>query len=163
MFDFESYIRVLTSISAALITLLGSVGIFVSLTIQRRVEKLQDILEEFLDLSYQSELNITAKMYRLIEKYQMHYLFPDTPGRIIIQYVNLTVAAVIFFWGVSLAVGFKLSVSPKSVLYLLPLILSLIILIFYRYLLKNAVYPFGNNMMSHLIPLPEKLRSVAFF
>ena len=69
MFELQSYLRVILSICGGLLTLLGSVGIFVSLTVQRRVERLQDILEEFMDLSYQSEINLTGKMFKLIEKY----------------------------------------------------------------------------------------------
>jgi hypothetical protein len=162
MFDSQSYYRVLASIVAALTTLLGSVGIFVSLTVQRRVEKLQDILEEFLDLSYHSDTNITGTIYKLIEKYQMHYLFPDTPGRTILQYINLTIGAVVLSWAAILAMGFKGFREAVGVIYLFPLLLSLGILVFYRYLLKNAIYPFGNNMMSPLIPPPVHLRSVSF-
>ncbi|WP_418791742.1 hypothetical protein [Phosphitispora sp. TUW77] len=165
MFDTQSYLRVLTSINAALTTLLGSVGIFVSLTVQRRVERLQDILEEFLDLSYQSDTNITGKMYKLIEKYQMHYLFPDTPGRLIVQYINLTIAVVIISWVSILTIGFQwtFKVSLASILfYILPIFMGLGILVFYRYLLKNTIYPFGNYLMSPLIPPPVMLRSVSF-
>ncbi len=162
LFDTQSYLRVLTSINAALTTLLGSVGIFVSLTVQRRVERLQDILEEFLDLSYQSDTNITGKMYKLIEKYQMHYLFPDTPGRLIIQYINLTIGVVILSWVSILTLGFRWVFSISLVFYLLPIIMGLGILVFYRYLLKNTIYPFGNYLMSPLIPPPVMLRSVSF-
>jgi len=162
MFDAQSYLRVLTSIAAALTTLLGSVGIFVSLTVQRRVERLQDILEEFLDLSYNSDTNITGKMYKLIEKYQMHYLFPDTPGRMIIYYINFTIIVVVISWTTILAIGFRWSGGIALLGYLIPIFLALGILIFYRYLLKNAIYPFGNNLMSPLIPPPVQLRNVSF-
>ena len=162
MFDSQSYIRVLSSICAALTTLLGSVGIFVSLTIQRRVEKLQDILEEFLDLSYHSDTNITGKMYKLIEKYQMYYLFPDTPSRIIIQYINFSVIVVVVSWATMLAIGVQGAGRLLDLLYLVPIIMSLGILFFYRYLLKNAIFPFGNTLMSPLIPPPVLLRSVSF-
>ncbi len=162
MFDSQAYLRVLASISAALTTLLGSVGIFVSLTVQRRVERLQDILEEFLDLSYQSNTNITGKIFKLIEKYQMHYLFPDTPGRIILQYINASIFVVVLSWVATLALGFRESARALSVLYVIPILLALVILVFYRYLLKNAIYPFGNNLMSPLIPPPIQLRSVSF-
>ncbi len=162
MFEPQSYMRVLTSIVAALTTLLGSVGIFVSLTVQRRVERLQDVLEEFLDLQYHSDINITGKMYKLIEKYQMHYLFPDTPGRVILQYVNFTIIVVVISWAAVLALGFRWTWGSAALIYLTPVILSLGILVFYRYLLKNTVYPFGNNLMSPLIPPPVQLRSVSF-
>jgi len=162
MFDDQSYLRVLTSISAALTTLLGSVGIFVSLTVQRRVERLQDILEEFLDLSYHSDTNITGKMYKLIEKYQMHYLFPDTPGKLIVQYINFSILVVVILWAAILAAGSYSPVNIITFLYLIPIILGLSIMIFYRHLLKNAIYPFGNNLMSPLIPPPVFLRSVSY-
>lgn len=163
MFDSQAYLRIFSSICATLITLLSSVGIFVSLTVQRRVEKLQDILEEFLDLSYHSDTNITGKMYKLIEKYQMHYLFPDTPGRMIIQYINFTIIVVIISWSAILAVGFQgFSVMHRHLIYLLPIIMALGIMVFYRYLLKNAIFPFGNNLMSPLIPPPVQLRSVSY-
>ena len=162
MFASEDYIRVLTSICAVLATLLGSVGIFVSLTVQRRVERLQDILEEFLDLSYHSDTNITGKMYKLIEKYQMHYLFPNTPGRAILQYINFTIVVLVISWVVTLAISFRWRWEPASWLYMTPVFLGLGILLFYRYLLKNVIYPFGNNLMSPLIPPPVMLRSVSF-
>ncbi len=162
MFDSQSYLRVLTSICAALTTLLGSVGIFVSLTVQRRVERLQDILEEFLDLSYNGDVNITGRMYKLIEKYQMHYLFPDTPGRMIVHYINFTIVVVVISWVTILGVGFRWSGPAAMLAYLIPILLALGILIFYRYLLKNAIYPFGNNLMSPLIPPPVQLRNVSF-
>jgi len=162
MFDSQSYFRVLASVVAALTTLLGSVGIFVSLTVQRRVERLQDILEEFLDLSYNNDTNITGRMYKLIEKYQMHYLFPDNPGRMIIQYINLTIFVVVIAWVAILAIGFRWEWKAAGLFYIIPILMSLGILVFYRYLLKNAIYPFGNNLMSPLIPPPVFLRSVSF-
>ena len=63
------------AISGGLLTLLGSVGIFISLIIQRRLDRLQDTLEG-ISLSYRSETNLTGLMYNLIEKYQMHYMVP---------------------------------------------------------------------------------------
>lgn len=162
MFDSQAYLRVLSAISAALTTLLGSVGIFVSLTVQRRVEKLQDILEEFLDLSYHSDTNISGKIFKLIEKYQMHYLFPDTPGKMIIQYINFTIITVVVSWTAILAIGFHSSCDVYTLIFLAPVFMGLGILILYRFLLKNAIYPFGNNLMSPLIPPPVQLRSVSF-
>lgn len=162
MLDSQSYIRILTSISAALTTLLGSVGIFVTLTVQRRVERLQDILEEFLDLSYHSDTNITGKMHKLIEKYQMHYLFPDTPGKMILQYINFTIIVEVVLWASTLVLGFRTPVDAAFLIYVLPILMGLGILVFYRHLLKNAIYPFGNNMMSPLIPPPTQLRSVSY-
>lgn len=162
MFEYHAYLPVLSSVCAALTTLLGSVGIFVSLTVQRRFEKLQDILEEFLDLSYHGDINITGKMCKLIEKYQMHYLFPDTPGRMIVQYINLTIVVVILSWLSILAIGYPYSTHRANPIFLLPVVIGLGILVFYRHLLKNVIFPFGNNMMSPLVPPPAQLRSVSF-
>ncbi|HWI54596.1 MAG TPA: hypothetical protein VNT57_02810 [Desulfobacteria bacterium] len=162
MDDYQSYLRIISSVVAAVITLLGSVGIFVSLTVQRRVERLQDILEEFLDFSYHGDINITGKMYKLIEKYQMHYMFPDTPGRIILQYINLTILTVIISWLIILTHEFRLHWTLNSLIYPVPLLMAIFILIFYRHLLKNVIYPSGNNLMSPLIPPPVQLRSVSF-
>lgn len=162
MFEDHAYLPVLSSVCAALTTLLGSVGIFVSLTVQRRFEKLQDILEEFLDLSYHGDINITGKMCKLIEKYQMHYLFPDTPGKMIVQYINLTILVVILSWLSIIVIGYQYSTEPANPIFLLPVVMGLGILIFYRALLKNVVFPFGNNMMSPLVPPPAQLRSVSF-
>lgn len=162
MDDYQSYLRIISSVVAAVITLLGSVGIFVSLTVQRRVERLQDILEEFLDLSYHSDINITGRMYKLIEKYQMHYLFPDNPGRMILHYINLTIITVILSWVIILAHELRTNWSFYGALYVVPMFLAITILIFYRYLLRNVIYPFGNTLMSPLIPPPVLLRSVSF-
>ncbi len=162
MDEYQAYLRIISSVVAVVVTLLGSVGIFVSLTVQRRVERLQDILEEFLDFSYHSDINITGKMYKLIEKYQMHYMFPDTPGRIILQYINLTIITVIISWLIMMVQEFQLQWSITGLFYLVPTLLGIFILIFYRHLLKNVIYPSGNNLMSPLIPPPVQLRSVSF-
>lgn len=162
MDDYQSYLRIITSIIAAVTTLMGSVGIFVSLTVQRRVERLQDILEEFLDLSYHSDINISGKMYKLIEKYQMHYMIPDKPGKIILQYINLTIATVMVSWIIILVTEFRLHYTLSGLFYLAPLFLGIGILVFYRHLLKNVIYPSGNNLMGPLIPPPVQLRSVSF-
>lgn len=162
MFDLQSYLRVILSVCGGLLTLLGSVGIFVSLTVQRRVERLQDILEEFMDLSYRSETNLTGKMYKLIEKYQMHYMIPDGPSRIIMLYVNLTIVIVILAWSGLLLVGYKPPWHWRVVAYVLPVATGLGILLFYRFLLKNAISPVANALLSPLIPPPALLRSVSY-
>ncbi|MFZ5640981.1 MAG: hypothetical protein ACOY4Q_09875 [Bacillota bacterium] len=162
MFDLQSYLRVILSLCGGLLTLLGSVGIFVSLTVQRRVERLQDILEEFMDLSYQSETNLTGKMYKLIEKYQMHYLVPKGPSRIIMLYVNLTIVTVILSWSGILLIGYRTPWQWRLMLYVLPVITGLGILLFYRFLLKNAINPVANALLSPLIPPPTHLRSVSY-
>lgn len=162
MFDLQAYLRVILSLCGGLLTLLGSVGIFVSLTVQRRVERLQDILEEFMDLSYHSETNLTGKMYKLIEKYQMHYLLPKGPSRIIMFYVNLTIIIVILAWSGSLLDGFRQPWHWRTLIYVLPVVIGLGILLFYRFLLKNAINPVANALLSPLIPPPAQLRSVSY-
>lgn len=162
MFDFQSYIRVLLSVCSGLITLVGSVGIFVSLTVQRRIERLQDTLEEFMDLSYHNTANLTGTMFRLIEKYQMHYQLPDSPSRKILHYIDLTIIIVIFAWLSVLVIDFRPPWSWQSVLYFIPVGTGLGILFFYRYLLKNAINPISNSLFTPLIPPPARLRSVSF-
>lgn len=153
--------RLVLSIVSAATTLLGSVGIFVSLTVQRRVERLQDILEEFLDLSYHSDINITGKMYNLIEKYQMHYMFPDTPVKVILHYINFTIITVILSWVVIMAEDLRWY-DWFTIINAIPLFFGFALLFFFRNLLKSLIYPFGNNLMSPLIPPPSRLRSVSF-
>lgn len=162
MFDLQSYLRVIVSLCGGLLTLLGSVGIFVSLTVQRRVERLQDILEEFMDLSYQSETNLTGKMYKLIEKYQMHYLIPKGPSRIIMFYVNLTIIIVILSWSGILLGAYRQPWQWRVLVYVLPVVTGLGSLLFYRFLLKNAINPVANALLSPLIPPPTQLRSVSY-
>ncbi len=162
MFELQSYLRVILSICGGLLTLLGSVGIFVSLTVQRRVERLQDILEEFMDLSYQSEINLTGKMFKLIEKYQMHYLLPEGPSRIIMFYVNITIVIVILSWSGVLLCGYSPPLQWQGLLFILPVLTGLGILLFYRFLLKNAINPVANALLGPLIPPPTHLRSVSY-
>lgn len=162
MIDIHSYVRVLLSVAAGLLTLLGSVGIFVSLINQRRVERLQDILEEFMDLSYNEDVNLTGKMYKLIEKYQMHYLAPGRPGSIILSYINASILLVILIWVGALLFNFRLPWRFYYFYYLFPLIFGLLLLVFYRYLLRNALNPVGNSFLSPIIPHPTKLRSVSY-
>ncbi len=162
MFDLQSYLRVILSLCGGLLTLLGSVGIFVSLTVQRRVDRLQDILEEFMDLSYHTETNLTGKMYKLIEKYQMHYLVPKGPSSIIMLYINLTIVIVILCWSGILLGGYRAPWEWRMLVYILPVITGLGILLFYRYLLKNAINPVANALLSPLIPPPTHLRSVSY-
>ena len=46
MLQKEQYLFIIISIGTGLLSLLGSVGIFISLIVQRKVERLQAILEE---------------------------------------------------------------------------------------------------------------------
>jgi hypothetical protein len=162
MFDLDSYQKILLSVTAGLLTLLGSVGIFVSLIIQRRVERLQDILEEFMDLSYHEDINLTGKMYKLIEKYQMHYLLPDGPSQKINTYINVTITLVIISWVSIMLVDFELPLEPKTALYFLPIISGLGVLVFYRHLINKTISPIDNSLLSPIIPPPRQLRSVSF-
>lgn len=162
MIDYDSYVYVLLSVAAGLLTLLGSVGIFVSLIIQRRVERLQDILEEFMDLSYNEDINLTGKMFKLIEKYQMHYLAPGKPSNIILSYINGTIFVVILVWSSALFVDFKAATKALTFIYALPLMSGLALLIFYRYLIRNALNPVKNSFLSPIIPPPTKLRSISY-
>ncbi len=162
MFELQSYVRVLLSVCSGLLTLLGSVGIFVSLTVERRIERLQDTLEEFIDLSYHSSQNLTGQMYRLIEKYQMYYQLPDSPSKKIIGYINLTIASVIALWLGVLVLEVIPPWTWTTVIYLLPISIGFGLLYYYRYLLKNAINPTGSNLFSPLIPPPTQLRSISF-
>jgi hypothetical protein len=62
MFVLNSYFFIILNITSGLLSLLGAVGIFISLIIQRRVGQLQDIIEELLDLSYEEGTNNTVKI-----------------------------------------------------------------------------------------------------
>lgn len=162
MFNGQSYFEVLLSLTAALITLLGSVGIFVSLIVQRRVDRLQDILEEFMDLSYHEETNLTGKMFRLIEKYQMQYLLPDHPGNLLLKYIDLTLSLVIISWAGVLIFNYQPPFTSKTLIYAIPIAIGLFAMFFYRQLLKDIVNPIDNSMLSPIIPPPTKLRNVSY-
>ncbi|MHB8171935.1 MAG: hypothetical protein ACYDG6_10420 [Thermincolia bacterium] len=162
MFDLESYYRLLSVISGALVTLLGSVGIFISLIIQRRVERLQDILEEFMDLSYREDSNLTGKMYKLIEKYQMHYLMPDTPSRTILVYINSTISIVLISWITMAVLNFRLPFRGEALFMILPITAGLVVMIFFRNLLRNFISPINKPLLSPIIPPPTMLRSVSY-
>lgn len=162
MFEFQSYLAIALTITGGALTLLGSVGIFVSLIIQRRVERLQDILEEFMDLSYHQSFNLTGKMYKLLQKYQMQYMLPDKPSQIILYYIDITTLFVIASWLVLILMTFSPPWSVNSILYILPLIWGLILLILFRQLLKYAINPVKNKLLQTIIPPPAKLRSISF-
>ncbi len=162
MFASASYIFILLNITAGLLTLLGSVGIFVSLVIQRRVERLQDILEELTDQSYREDLNLSAKIFNLIEKYQMQYLLPDRPSKTIVNYMDLTITVAIIFWAATLILSYHPPWQWYSLLFLIPMIIAFILMFFFRQLLKNAINPLSNQLLNAIIPSPVKLRSVSF-
>lgn len=162
MFDLTKYLPIVLAINGGVLTLLGSVGIFISLIIQRRVERLQDILEEFMDLSYHKDINLSGKMYKLLQKYQMQYQLPEKPSRTILYYINLTILMVISTWSALVMATFEPPWRPISIVYLFPVFGGLILLIFYRQLLKYAINPVRNQLLQTIIPPPTKLRSVSF-
>jgi hypothetical protein len=162
VFDSSSYFFIIISLSGGLLALLSAVGIFVSLIIQRRVERLQDILEEFLDLSYSNEINISIKVQNLIYKYQMQYNLPVKPIKTVIAYITLTIVSAIFLWSWLLLIIFEPPFKWHSLIHLWPLFAIIAIMIFYRHLIRSAINPVGNHMFKSIIPAPRFLRSIAF-
>ncbi|MDD4753320.1 MAG: hypothetical protein PHT78_08760 [Desulfitobacteriaceae bacterium] len=162
MFDSGSYFFIIISLSGGLLALLSAVGIFVSLIIQRRVERLQDILEELLDLSYANEFNTSTKIQNLIYKYQMQYNLPVKPIKSVLAYITLTIVFTILFWAWLLFLIFKPPFKWNSLVYLFPMVAITAIMIFYRHLIKSAVNPIGHHMFKSIIPAPRFLRSIAF-
>ncbi len=157
-----SYFFMLLSISGGLLSLLGSLGIFVSLTIQRRVERLQEILEDLVNQSYLEDINLTSKIYHLINRYQMHYIVPDNPSRTITWYVNSTIIVVVSLWLTGCIIILVPPFSLLHILVIIPIPISIFILIFFRKLLKNAINPLDNSLLNSIIPPPVQLRSVSF-
>ena len=162
MFNKAQYLFVILSIGAGLLSLLGSVGIFVSLIVQRRVERLQDILEELIDLSKFEDQNLSSQIYQLIQKYQMHYLLPDKPTKLIQDYINMTVILVVLIWSVLHIVMFEPPLSLSFLVFSLPLVGGIVLLYFFRKLLQNAINPLDNPLLHGIIPPPTRLRSVSF-
>lgn len=162
MIDTQQYLFIIISISAGLLSLLGSVGIFISLIIQRKVERLQDILEELIDQSYAEGQNLTGTIYRLVQKYQMHYLLPDRTTKTIIHYVDATIALVTAIWVLLHVSIMSPPLNLKTASYFLPALGAIIILYFFRKLLKNAINPLDNPLLNGIIPPPTQLRSISF-
>lgn len=162
MVTIELYFLVLSALAGGLLTLLGAVGIFVSLIIQRRVERLQDILEELLDLSFKNETNLTGQLHRLIKKYQMHYILPSTPVQTMLIYINLTITVVILLWTGMFALTYNGPFHWTSLLYFLPIAIGLSLMLFFRNLLKSIINPVEHSLLKPIIPAPHKLRSISF-
>jgi len=162
MFDHNLYPFIVTSMVGGLLTLLGSVGIFISIIIQRKVERLQAILEEFIDLSYQSDLNLSGKMYNLIEKYQMHYILPDNPRQIIMGYMNITIGLVLALWLGLYLLGYQAPFRWFSLIYLLPLIALGLIMLWFRRLLQYLINIDNTPLLGAIIPAPKRLRSISY-
>ncbi|MDD2422079.1 MAG: hypothetical protein PHC60_07505 [Heliobacteriaceae bacterium] len=161
MFSGELYFALL-SVAAGLLTLLGSTGIFVSLVVQRRLERLQDILEEFLELPYAEKRNLSVPMINLVRKYQMHYLFPDRPGKSILFFLNFTLGLVLFIWAAILLTAPGWPPRPLSWLQLLLFAMIALNIYLFRRLLQHTVNPTGTPLFNPIIPPPHLLRSVSY-
>jgi len=162
MIDTRQYLFIIISISAGLLSLLGSVGIFISLITQRKVERLQDILEELIEQSYGEDQNLTGTIYRLVQKYQMHYLLPQSTIKTIARYVDATIILVVAIW---VFLHFSVLSPPlgwEIPAYFLPVLGAVFLLYFFRKLLKNAIDPFDNPLLNGIIPPPPRLRSISF-
>ncbi|PKM90681.1 MAG: hypothetical protein CVU87_01585 [Firmicutes bacterium HGW-Firmicutes-12] len=157
----DLYIYIILSIAGGLLTLLGSVGIFISIIVQRRLDRLQEILEEFINLSYRSEINLTGHMYNLIEKYQMNYIFPQKPHFLILRYIDINIFFIILLWTGSLLSFFQPPLRPFLFLQLLPLAIGIYASFFFRRLLRNTLSP-GNPLLETIIPSPIKMRSISY-
>ncbi|MGI6225384.1 MAG: hypothetical protein ACOYJ1_03930 [Peptococcales bacterium] len=162
MIDHNLFPFIVTSMVGGLLTLLGSVGIFISIIIQRKTERLQAILEEFIDLSYQSDLNLSGKMFNLIEKYQMHYILPDNPRRIITDYMNITIGLVISLWLGLYILSYQNPFHWFSLIYFLPLIALVLIMLWFRKLLLYLITIDNTPLLGAIIPPPKRLRSISY-
>ncbi|MFZ5944323.1 MAG: hypothetical protein ACOYVD_09450 [Bacillota bacterium] len=162
MFNANLYPFIITSMIGGLLTLLGSVGIFISIIIQRKVERLQAILEEFIDLSYQSDLNLSGRMFNLIEKYQMHYILPNNPRKIIIEYMNITIGLVILLWLSLYILGYQSPFTWLCLVYLLPLIALTITMVWFRNLFQYLINIDETPLLGAIIPAPKRLRSISY-
>lgn len=161
MFKGSLYTFLILSISGGLLSLLGSVGIFISLIVQRRLDRLQDILEEFINLSYRSEVNLTGQMYNLIEKYQMHYIFPQRPRYMILHYIDLNIIFILILWAGAVLINVQLPFSPLFLIQLMPLLIGIYAALFFRHLLRNTIN-LENPLLETIIPAPTKLRSISY-
>lgn len=161
MFKDTLYTFIILNIAGGLLTLLGSVSIFISLIIQRRLDRLQEILEEFINLSYRSEVNLTGQMYNLIEKYQMHYILPKGPRFLILRYIDFNVIFITVLWIFTVLINFEPPFSFLFLLQLLPLSIGIFAILFFRRLLKHSIN-LENPLLDNIIPAPIKLRSISY-
>ncbi|WP_028306904.1 hypothetical protein [Desulfitibacter alkalitolerans] len=162
MFETNFYILILLSISSTLVGLLGSTSIFVSLIVQRRVERLQEIFEDLINLSFNEEKNLTSEIYELINRYQMHYILPHGPSNTITWYIDFSIMLTISMWILAITLAIKGSIAPLTIFLLLPLVICFPILLFFRKLLINAINPLDNKMFNSILPSPVKLRSISY-
>lgn len=161
MFKDTLFTFLILNIAGGLLTLLGSVSIFISLIIQRRLDRLQEILEDFTNLSYRSEVNLTGQMYNLIEKYQMHYILPKGPRFLILKYIDFNVIFIIFLWTGTILLNFERPFSCIFIIQLLPLMVGIFAVLFFRQLLRNTIN-LENPLLDNIIPAPTKLRSISY-
>lgn len=161
MFNDIIYPQFLLAIAGGLLGLLGSVGIFISLIVQRRLERLQDILEEFINLSYRSETNLTGQMYNLIEKYQMQFLFPQQPQLMILRYIDVNIFIILLLWTWTLFLYFVPPLTFFSSLFLIPLAVGIYAVLFFRRLLRNTLN-LENPFLDAIIPAPARLCSISY-
>ena len=161
MIETSLYTFIALSITGGLLTLLGSVGIFISLIVQRRLARLQEILEEFISLSYRSEVNLTGQMYGLIEKYQMSYLFPAGPRKLILRYIDLNILFILLLWSGVFFINYRAPLTPFLFVQLLPLGIAINASLFFRRLLRNTL-DLENPLLDAIIPSPAKLRSISY-
>lgn len=162
MFTPEHFLAVLWSVTGGLLTLLGSTGVFVSLVVQRRIERLQDILEEFLELPYLENKNLAGPMVNLVRKYQMHYLFPDGPGKTILFCLDFTLSLIGLIWLYVLFYAVHWPIRPIFGVQLLLLILIAGNILLFRRLLQHTINPTGTSLFNPIIPPPYLLRSVSY-
>lgn len=161
MITSEFYTFMVLSITGGLLTLLGAVGIFISIIVQRRFDRLQEVLEEFINLSYRSEVNLSGQMHSLIEKYQMHYLFPQKPQHMILRYIDLNIFFILTLWAGTFAMHYRPPLSPLIFIQLMPLIIGVCATLFFRRLLRDTIN-MKTPFLDSIIPAPVKLRSISF-
>ncbi|QGG47586.1 hypothetical protein [Heliorestis convoluta] len=162
MFSLEQFLSFLGSAAAGLLTLLGSTGIFVSLVVQRRMERLQTILEDFLELPYSENKNLAGSMVHLVRKYQMHYLFPNRPGRTILLYLDFTLTIIATLWLTILVLTFEWPLQPFFWFQCLLLLLISGNIYLFRRLLQQTISPTENPLFNPIIPAPYRLRSISY-
>lgn len=162
MLNNNTYLLIILSISGGLLGLIGSTGIFVSLIVQRRVERLQEIFEELINLSFNEERNLSSEIFQLINRYQMHYILPHGPSNTIKWYIDLSIFFIILLWFTSIVTSLGQNLSLLEIVLLIPLIICIFILLFFRKLLINAINPLGNTLFNSILPPPVKLRSISY-
>lgn len=155
----ELYLFVMLSLGSGTLGMVGSTGIFVSLVVQRRMTRLQDILEEYLELPFHENQNLSRQMVNLVKKYQNHYLFPHNPSKSILLFLDFSLLLVgtLWFLVTYMAVG-----TPMRPLLLLPAVFVNILLLIFRRLFMHAINPTLTALLDPIIPPPHQLRSVSF-